>query len=213
MPPTPPIGGLIGLLAIAAVAAGCGAANQTRAHGVQSIAPPANRAPTREPTPSGSRSFAWLASGPAPPAWSPAGMLAGGALPRPRGWQAIHGDRGSVSFAQLRMGGTVVGYLNATPRSGAETLANWTRFRVHHNAAEGDRNVRASAGSDGLRIGADHASCVIDDYLTRLSSYREIACLIAGARATTVVVGASPPSNWSRQRPIIERAIAGFVAS
>jgi hypothetical protein len=191
MPPTRRIGGLIGLLAIAGVAAGCGAARQA----------------------SGSRSFAWLASGPAPATWSPAGMVAGGALPRPLGWRAVRGDRGSVSFAQLRVGGAIVGYLNATPHSGAETLANWTRFRVRHNAAEGDRNVRASAGAAGLRIGADHASCVIDDYLTRLSSYREIACLIAGSGASTVVVGASPPSDWSRQRPIIERAIAGFVAS
>ncbi len=190
---------LIGLLAIAA--AGCGTGT------------PTPDTATHKPTASSGGSFAWLARGPAPPGWPAIGVVAGGALPRPPGWRALNGDRGSVSFAELGAGGRIVGYLNATPRSGAETIANWTRFRVRHNVAEGDRDVRTLAGLTALRVGAARASCVTDDYRTSLSRYRELACLIARPRASTVVLGAAPPSDWATQRPTIERAIAGFVAS
>lgn len=81
-------------------------------------------------------------------------------LARPRGWRSVPGDRGSVSFERLRAT-TIVGHLNATPRSGAVTLDDWLRLRVIHNAQQGDREV----------------------------------------------------SQWDRQRPAMERAIAGFVAS
>jgi hypothetical protein len=56
-----------------------------------------------------------------------------------------------------------------------------------------------------------HGSCVIDDY--RSSSghqYREVACIVAGTKATTVIVGAAPPQDWHSQSPAIERAISAF---
>lgn len=136
-----------------------------------------------------------------------------GAIPRPPGSRVLRGDRGSVSFAAIEADGRIVGYLNATPRSGAETIADWTRFRARHNAEEGDRHIRLLDGVTGLRAGAARVSCVIDDYRTTLSRYRELACLIAHPRAGTVVLGAAPPNLWTRQRPIIEHAIAAFVAS
>jgi len=161
----------------------------------------------------GEKSFAWLAAGRSPASWAPMGALQCGTLPRPPGWRAVSGDRGSVSFVQISAGGMIVGYLNATPRSGGETLANWARFRIAHNADEGDHQVRATATLTAMAIGAARASCVIDDYSTSRSRYRELACLIDGPRASTVVVGAAPSSDWPRQRPVIERAIAGFLAS
>lgn len=170
-------------------------------------------ASTPKPPPVAGRGgpFRWLAQGRAPANWPPTGVVAGGSLPQPPGWQPIRGDRGSTSFVQRRAG-TIVGYLNATPRSGDETIANWARFRVAHNAQEGDRDIAALAEATGVGVGSARVSCVTDEYLTSLSRYREIACLIAARRASTVVLGAAPPRDWSRQRPIIERAIAGFLA-
>jgi hypothetical protein len=53
---------------------------------------------------------------------------------------------------------------------------------------------------------------VIDTYTSSTGrSYREVACIVAGARATTVVVGAAPPAQWSRQGPALERAISSFL--
>jgi hypothetical protein len=40
--------------------------------------------------------------------------------------------------------------------------------------------------------------------------YIEIACLVSGAKASTVIVGAGPPSAWAQVSGPIERAISGF---
>ncbi len=57
----------------------------------------------------------------------------------PPGWRTIKTDPGTVSGALLGSHGLIRGYLNATPKSGAETLANWARFRPAHNGEEGGR--------------------------------------------------------------------------
>jgi len=163
--------------------------------------------------PTGARTFGWLGGGPAPVAWTTAGgRVGGGTLPRPQGYRTQAGDPGTLSFARLDAG-TIVGYLNATPRQGPETLGGWTRFRVDHNAQEGDRDVSLSAAATDVRVGQARISCVSDSYRTSRSGYRELACLIARHGTSTVLVGAAPPSRWSDQGPVIERAIAGFVAS
>ncbi|MBV9715542.1 MAG: hypothetical protein JOZ64_09230 [Solirubrobacterales bacterium] len=190
------------VVVLAVALGGCGT--------VATVRPAASHPSTR--VRAATTAFGWLSTGPAPASWSPAGTVVGGALPRPPGWHAVRSDPGSVSFAELA-GDAIVGYLNATPRSGGETLANWPRFRPEHNAEEGDRDVRTSAAATGLRIGAARASCVSDEYRTSRSRYRELACLITRSGTSTVTVGAAPPGVWSRQLPIIERAIAGFVAS
>ena len=189
------LGALSVLVALVLVASGCGTGS-TNAQKATSKA----------------GSFAWLSAGSAPATWTAPGALAGGSLPRPPGWQAARGDRGSVSFVERR-DGAIVGYLNATPRSGAETLANWQRFRVAHNGEEGDRDVTRISGMTGLAVNSSHVSCVKDSYRTSLSPYVELACLVVRPRASTVVLGASPPTDWGRQRAVIQRAIAGFVAS
>ena len=51
---------------------------------------------------------------------------------------------------------------------------------------------------------------MVDDYRTDVASYRELACIVDGKRATTVAVGAAPPAAWARQGPLIERAIAAI---
>jgi hypothetical protein len=105
----------------------------------------------------------------------------------------------------------IVGYLNATPQSGEETLSNWASFRPVHNAEEGERRIGVIAEAEGLRFRSATGSCVIDGYTTSSAHrYREIACIVAGRRATTVVVGAAAPSRWEGLKPAIERAISSF---
>ena len=129
----------------------------------------------------------------------------------PRDWRSIVSDPGTRTAAIRSSGGHIVGYLNATPRQGDESLAGWSSFRIEHNQEEGDTNVKLVAAADNLMFRGGHGSCVIDDY--RSSSghqYREVACIVAGTKATTVIVGAAPPQDWHSQSPAIERAISAF---
>jgi hypothetical protein len=183
---------LVAMLALA----GCGgAARQDGGH--------AGGAPAR---------FAWLRPAAAPADWK-IGRLPSGtaAVGYPPGWHSIRTDPGTFSAALLGAHDRIRGYLNATPRSGAETLANWNRFRPAHNTDEGDRNVIREASASGLRFRSGTGSCVIDRYgTTTHARYREIACIVRGARATTVVVAAARPADWTRLAPQLERAVASF---
>jgi hypothetical protein len=127
----------------------------------------------------------------------------------PSGWRQIPGDRGTASAA-LKVRDRIVGYLNATPQGGEETLANWLSFRPDHNAEEGDRNVTPIAGATGIRFRSGRASCLVDSYATG-ARYRELACIVAGRDATTVIVGSAVPSRWASLAPVLRRAVAGFT--
>ena len=188
------------MLAIAA--AGCGGESEG-GYG-------ASEAPTVAPQ---ARAFAWLRPSPPPHAWHTSRLPGGVArLAYPLGWQSIRSDPGTFSAAVRARTGEIRGYLNATPRQGTETLADWGSFRVDHNRDEGDVKVRPVASATGLGFRNGHGSCVIDNYTSSSGrSYREIACIVAGAQATTVVVGAAPPAQWPQQGPAIERAISSFL--
>ncbi|HEY2055307.1 MAG TPA: hypothetical protein VGH14_15350 [Solirubrobacterales bacterium] len=108
--------------------------------------------------------------------------------------------------------GRIVGYLNATPRQGDETAANWSHFRIAHNREEGDREDRLAAAATGLRFHAATGACVIDAYTTITGNrFREIACLVTGRSAATVIVAAAPPSRWAAEAPLLERAVSNFT--
>src|SRR4051794_37112162 len=164
--------------------------------------PSSHRPPTRP--------FAWLHPGSPPTGWNVA-RSRGGALPYPPGWRRITTDRGSASVALLGAGGRIDAYLNATPKQGPETLANWSRFRPGHNLREGDRSVHLLASSDDLTFRFGRGACVIDDYTTSKATYREIACLVSGPRASAVVVAAAPRALWDHQAGTLERAVSSFV--
>ncbi len=153
-----------------------------------------------------------------PPAALPAGwrrlrLASGAALPYPASWRVLKGDPGSASAALLNPAGTTRAYLNATPADARETVAGWARFRVRHNAAEGDRHVRLIHAQNGIRLAAGRASCVIDDYTTSRSRYRELACILVPTDAgrATVLVAAARPGDWARERPLLEFAINHFT--
>ena len=159
-------------------------------------------------------SLSRLRPGPAPTAWRRATIASGAAtISYPRGWKPIPGDDGTVSFALRDRRGSYLGYLNVTPRQGAERLAGWAAFRTRRNAEDDDTAVRALASAERVRFSGAHGSCVIDDYVSRVGSnaYRELACIVAGRRGTTVFVGATLVSDWPTLGPVVERAASSLI--
>ena len=97
-----------------------------------------------------------------------------------------------------------------TPQQGSEDPSGWARFRIARNRDEGDRDERVVASAEKLPFRAGTGSCVIDEYRTSRHAFREVACIVDGAHATMVAVGAAPPALWQREGPLLERAIAGL---
>jgi hypothetical protein len=155
--------------------------------------------------------FAWLRPAPPPADWNVARISGGATLSYPPGWRPLKTDPGTATAGLLRGGDDLVGYLNATPRQGQETLANWGSFRPDHNRDEGDRSVHLIASSTGLPFRGGHGSCVIDDYTTSRATYREIACFASGARSSAVVVAAAPTSSWPQEVATLRRAVSAFA--
>jgi hypothetical protein len=156
--------------------------------------------------------FAWLKPASPPTRWKVARIHGGATLAYPPGWTALKTDPGTASVALLGNGGRIDGYLNATPRQGAETLANWSRFRPGHNRGEGDRSERVVAATTTARFRSGRGACVIDAYTTSKTAYREIACLVSGPGTSAVVVAAAPTALWEQQVATLERAVSSFVA-
>jgi hypothetical protein len=156
--------------------------------------------------------FAWLHPASPPTGWSVARTAGGATLAYPPGWSPIKTDIGTASAALLGRGGRIDGYLNATPRQGPETLANWSSFRPTHNSREGSRNVRLIASISDARFRSGRGSCVIDSYTTSKDTYREIACLVTGPGSSAVVVAAAPNALWGQQAGSLERAVSSFAA-
>jgi hypothetical protein len=158
-------------------------------------------------SPSHHLALAWLHPTAVPTRWSVARLPSGTAtLAYPPNWRSIASDPGTVTAAQVGAGGLIVGYLNATPRQANESLSNWSTFRPNHNAHEGDRHVHVLATARAVPFRSGRASCVIDTYRTSRAHYHEIACLVDGARGTTVVVAAA--TDPSRLAPTTRGARA-----
>ena len=163
------------------------------------------------PSPHRDTDFGWLRPQVAPQGWNVARTPSGAALAYPPAWRKIETDPGTVSAAPPGPAGSFAGYLNATPSSGGETLSNWRRFRVTHVAAEGAHDVRLAASATGLHFAGGRGSCVVDSYTTTKMRFREIACIVAGARGTAVVVAAAPAADWARHARVLERAVSSFA--
>jgi hypothetical protein len=148
---------------------------------------------------------------PVPPGWQTRALPSGDAtLAYPPSWRLIETDPGTVSAAR-KAGQRIVGYLNITPQGGGETLANWASFRPAHNREEGDRNLVTIASATGLQFRGGHGSCVKDFYTTETDNrYIELACIVHGTSATSVIVGAAALSLWPQLSPVLERAVSSF---
>jgi hypothetical protein len=189
-------------VALAAVLAGCGRGGTT-ASGPGTSASGAS---------GGAAVFAGLRPAPPPATWRIIHIPSGAAVAYPPNWRRVKSDVDTASAALIGPGDQILGYLNITPQQGGETLANWSRFRVDHNGEEGDRAIVTRAAAGGLRFRTGRGSCVRDSYTTRTANhYTELACLVAGPRASTVVVGAAPTKLWIRISPLLERAISSIT--
>lgn len=164
-------------------------------------------------TASGGTAFAWLTPSAPPSGWSRARIADGAVLYLPPGWAREHGDPGTATAVLTDTHGHVLGYLNATPHQGNESLASWDSFRLHHNAEEGDRAVHKEAAATDLRFPSGRGSCVKDRYRTiSKAQYIEIACLVPGANTSAVIVAAATPESFSELAPVLERAVSSFSA-
>jgi hypothetical protein len=173
-----------------------------------------NARSTRAAGPRLTGAFSWLSPTAAPRTWTRATIASGGAtLFYPSNWKQIPGDSGTVTAALRDTAGRYLGYLNVTPREGAERLAGWAAFRKARNIDEGDTQLRVLASGEHLRFANATGSCVIDDYRSRVGShaYREIACIVAGRRFTSVLVAATLLSDWPTLGGVVERAASAFA--
>jgi hypothetical protein len=174
------------------------------------------RAPRAAQAPSAASTghFPALAASRAPRGWAMATIASGGAtLFHPANWKQISGDRGTISFALRDRRARYLAYLNVTPRQGAEQPAGWPSFRVTRNREEGDRKVRRVASAENLRFRDARASCVIDDYVSRVGAnrYRELACIVTGRRFIDVFVGATLRASWAALGGSVERAATSLI--
>jgi hypothetical protein len=197
---------ILGLVACGV--AGCGGAAGTSST-TRSASVPSGSGPTGN---AGGAAFAWLHPQAPPASWKVAAIPGGAAMAYPTDWKPQHGDAGTATAALIGAGDQTLGYLNLTPRQGSETLADWSSFRVDHNAEEGDKDVKRLAVGTNLRFRDGRGTCVMDSYTTITHArYDEIACLVAGQHGEAVIVAAAPPKAWASESPTLERAIEGVT--
>jgi hypothetical protein len=160
-------------------------------------------------------SFTWFRAARTPAGWRQAALPGGGAvLTFPPSLSTMPGDAGTVTRGLARAG-TVLVYLNVTPRQGDETLPGWASFRVDHLRDDDASSARLDGAATGLTFRGGTGSCAIDDYITRARShhYREIACYVRGAHRSTVLVAAAPVADWARYAGLLERAVDSYAVS
>ncbi len=146
--------------------------------------------------------------------WGTLRLTSGAALPYPLSWRRVHSDEGSASAALFNADGTIRAYLNVTPAITKETLSDWAHFRVGHNADEGDRSVRLLSKQTDVPLDGGRGSCVVDQYTTTRTSYRELACVVAPSSAATrvVLVAAAERDVWAAERHVLQFAIDHFTS-
>ncbi|MCX6500743.1 MAG: hypothetical protein NTU93_18420 [Arthrobacter sp.] len=123
-------------------------------------------------------------------------------------------DTGSVSAEIRAPNGDLQVYLNATPRQGDESQANWPQFRLDHLTGEHAASVTRTASRDGMAFRGGTGSCVADSYVTSIGGheYRELACLVAGTRGSSVLVVATPAESWDRYKPLLQQVVDSYQA-
>lgn len=202
----------LGLVALALATVGCGAGGKPSAAVLGASSSTTTRKQQSEPAHARTGTLAWLRPAAAPAGWRTVTIATGAVMRYPPDWHLVAGDAGTATAVLRGPDREFLGYLNLTPRQGDESLTNWTSFRVAHNAREGDRHVKALATNQGLRFRSGSGACVRDEYTTTTDAkYVELACLVVGRRATSVIVGAAPPQAWARISTSIKRAISAFT--
>jgi hypothetical protein len=155
--------------------------------------------------------FRWFAAAPAPAPWrhhaTPSGT---GILSYPATFVAGN-DPDGVARERRDRHGTVLVYLDATPKQGTERLSDWPSYRIGIIRRESD-DVHEDGHAFGLPFRGGTGSCVLDNYRTRVENhrYREIACLVQGRRHASVLIAAALESAWARAAKTLERAVDAY---
>jgi hypothetical protein len=160
--------------------------------------------------------FAWLKLTSLPQGWTQLGGASSvGRLPLPPGFHAVAGDRGTLTAALFGRGGAYLGYLNATPRQGAERLQGWPKFRLEHLRDDDARWAHEDTAAQLVRTGTALRSCVVDDYVTRIGGhdFHEVACLVVQHSAGSVIVAATPSGDPAHVWAVLQRAVAAYSAA
>jgi hypothetical protein len=160
--------------------------------------------------------FAWFRPGPAPGDWLRAGLSGQRAtLSYPGSLRPMPGDDGTVTVGSTAKSGQVLVYLNVTPKQGDETLRNWTDFRLEHLRDDGQTAVHLDSVSPSLHFRGGAGRCVTDHYMSKIdhNHYNEIACIVQGAHATSVLVAATSAAAWQADGALLEKVVSAYQVS
>ena len=165
--------------------------------------------------PAGPAGFAWFRAGSPPAAWLRAGLPGQhAALFYPNSLRPMRGDHGTVTVGRTSRSGTVLVYLNVTPRQGDETLRDWPGFRLGHLRGDDATTVHLDSVSPVLDFRGGQGRCVIDNYTTKIhrNQYQEIACFVQGTHAASVLVAATSARTWRAYQPLLDRVVSSYQA-
>jgi hypothetical protein len=160
-----------------------------------------------------SAGFGWFRPDPAPGAWLHASLSGQNAtLSYPGSLRPEHSDPGTVTVGSTARSGEVLVYLNVTPKQGDETLNNWPGFRMEHLRDDGQSAVHLDSVSGPLNFRGGHGRCVTDTYTTDIhhNHYNEIACIVQGTHATSVLVAATSTVAWRANRALLEKVVSSY---
>jgi hypothetical protein len=159
-------------------------------------------------------SFRWFAVAPAPASWKHRALPSGaGILSYPATFVDGH-DSDGVARERLDRHGSVLVYLDLSPKQGSESLRNWPSYRLGLVRGESS-DVHEDGHTFGLTFRGGRGSCVLDDYRTRVKNhhYREIACFVQGHKGAAVLIAAALESEWVRAAKTLERALDAYRAT
>ncbi len=169
--------------------------------------------PTPAAATSASSGFDWYQAAPAPEGWKTLQLPDGTAtLSYPPAAAPLPSDPGTVSAAITSASGDILLYLNATPQQGDESLTNWPAFRLNHLTGEHATMAAQISTGTGMAFTGGTGACLTDSYVTRIGShrYREIACFVSGANASSVLVAATPEDVWDQYLPQLQQALEAY---
>jgi hypothetical protein len=148
----------------------------------------------------------------APAGWRSVTLPDGAVMSYPPKMHLVGGDPGSASAAEFGRAGGYRLYLNATPREGTESLRSWPTNRISHLLADDAASARELASARGVRFLGGTGTCVVDTYVTRIGAHHftELACLVQGRRASSVIVAAAPSADWTRSASLLDRAVGAY---
>ena len=156
--------------------------------------------------------FSWFAPGPAPASWKHFVAVEGTAVVSdPPRLKPIDGGQGTITFAARGAHGAYLAFVHVTPQQGAENLTGWVAFRLALLKTDGAHQIHEDAAANNLVFRGGTGACVIDDYVAHSGlPFHEIACFVEGPHSGSVIVVATPPTQWRSYAAALERVVSSY---